>query len=197
MTRHPPVINPTLMVTYKEKTKMSDRIILPSVRLSFPSLFHKAEFQGTETKYEATFLIPKSNKKLIASINEKIADLLKANKSKMLAPDKLCLKDGDLSDYDGYSDHMSLKAANDKRPQVIDRRKNPVTEDDDLFYAGCYVTASCDLWFQNNAYGKRINANLYGVQFIADGEEFGRGASPDVSDDFDDLGDDEDDNDEL
>ena len=32
---------------------------LKNVRLSFPSLFHKAKFEGAETKYEATFLLDK------------------------------------------------------------------------------------------------------------------------------------------
>ena len=36
------------------------KIMLPNVRLSFPSLFHKAVFDGKETKFEATFLIDKN-----------------------------------------------------------------------------------------------------------------------------------------
>jgi len=32
------------------------------------------------------------------------------------------------------------------------------------------------LWAQNNQYGKRINAQLDGVQFVRDGDPFGDGA---------------------
>jgi hypothetical protein len=40
------------------------------------------------------------------------------------------------------------------------------------------------LWIQNNRYGKRCNANLIGVQFVADDEAFGEGRiNKDVVDD--------------
>ena len=45
------------------------KIKLNNVRLSFPSLFHKASFQGSEGKYEATFLLSKEeHKDVIAKI---------------------------------------------------------------------------------------------------------------------------------
>ena len=37
------------------------KMILKNVRLSFPSLFKKAEFDGVATKFEATFLVDKDN----------------------------------------------------------------------------------------------------------------------------------------
>ena len=80
---------------------------------------------------------------------------------------------------------------NNKRPMVIDRDKSPLTEDDNKIYAGCYVNAVIELWFQNNGFGKRVNANLLGVQFLKDGEPFGDNAGASV-DDFDAFGDDDD-----
>ena len=85
---------------------------------------------------------------------------------------------------------MSIKAANNKRPMVIDRDKSPLTEDDNKIYAGCYVNAVIELWFQNNGFGKRVNANLLGVQFLKDGEPFGDNAGA-SADDFDAFGDDD------
>lgn len=70
--------------------------------------------------------------------------------------------------------------------EAFNRDKTPVVEDDEVLYAGCYVNAIIDLWVQNNGFGKRVNANLYGIQFVKDGEQFGAGAV-DVFDDFDDL----------
>jgi hypothetical protein len=97
--------------------------------------------------------------------------------------DKLCMKDGDDSDYEGYAGTMSLKAANAKRPLVIDRDKTPLAESDNRPYSGCYVNAIIELWAQNNAYGKRINANLLAVQFYKDGQPFGdAGANASVND---------------
>ena len=162
------------------------KIKLSNVRLSFPSIFKRATFQGVEGKFEATFLLNKKTQadqieKLQAAIDKAIAE------AKIKVPeDKRCLKDGDESDYDGYEGNWSLKAANTKRPTIINRDKTPLVEDDEVIYAGCYVNAIIDFWVQNNKYGKRVNANLYGVQFFKDGEPFGMGPV-DVTDDFDDL----------
>jgi hypothetical protein len=164
-------------------------IKLNNVRLSFPSLFQKAQFNGEETKYEATFLLDKVKhadviKEIKSVIANKISFELKGAK---VPADKLCLRDGDEVEYDGYSGHMTLKASTKKRPLVLNKDKSPLTEEDGVVYSGCYVNAIIDLWTQNNNYGKRINATLLGVQFAADGEAFSSGGSSASVDDFDDL----------
>ena len=169
------------------------KVMLKNVRLSFPSVFHKANFNGQETKYEATMLIPKSDKKLIKKIQEEMK--LVQGKLKV-SSDKFCLKDGDDVEYEGFADHFSLKASNSKRPTVINRDREPITEDDDVIYGGCYVNAIVDFWAQNNNYGKRINANLLGVQFVKHGEPFGEGGTSAGANDFDDISDDFDDDDD-
>jgi hypothetical protein len=164
------------------------RFTLKNVRLSFPSVFKKSVYNGVEGKYEATFLVDKADEATKAKIDKAIEAAIKEAKIKVPS-DKRCMKDGDEVEYDGYAGMWSLKASTNKRPQVIDRDKSPLTEDDDRIYAGCYVNASVDIWIQNNQYGKRANANLYAVQFVKDGDPFGAG-SVDVSDDFEDLDDD-------
>lgn len=170
------------------------KIKLQNVRLSFPSIFRKAVFNGDETKFEATFLLDKEkHAEVIAQIKAAIAEKIKTDlKGAKLPADKLCLKDGDGIEYDGYAGCYSLKASNNKRPLVIDKDKTPLSEDDNRIYAGCYVNAIVELWAQNNNYGKRINANLLGVQFMADGEPFGDGGVSAGVDDFDAFGDDDD-----
>lgn len=160
------------------------KIKLQNVRLSFPSLFRKAVFSGEETKFEGTFLIDKVDQAdKIKEIEAAIAALCKEKlKGVSLKADKICLKDGDEIEYDGYAGHMSLKASNNKRPMVLDRDRSPLTEDDNRIYSGCYVNAVVELWAQDNTYGKRINGNLLGVQFLKDGEPFGDGVSASVDD---------------
>ena len=170
------------------------KIKLQNVRLSFPSLFRKAMFSGEETKFEGTFLLNKDGQaekiaEIEAAIEALIADKLKGAK---LKADKICLKDGDDIEYDGYAGHMSIKASNGKRPMVLDRDRTPLSEDDNRPYSGCYVNAVLELWAQDNQYGKRINANLLGVQFFKDGQPFGDGVSASASD-FEAFGDDDDD----
>lgn len=164
------------------------KIKLHNVRLSFPSLFRKAVFGGDETKYEGTFLL---DKKTHAEVIKKIETGIKAinadkHKGKSLAADKVCLKDGDTIDYDGYAGNMSIKASSTKRPMVIGTDRSPLTEDDGKPYAGCYVNAIVELWGQKNQFGERVNANLLAVQFAKDGEPFGDGVTASV-DDFDDI----------
>ena len=126
---------------------MSGKIKLSNVRLSFPSLFRKAQFQGEETKHEATFMLHKERdadkiEEIKRAIQAKIKDDLKGAK---IPSDKICLKDGDESGRDEYVGHYTIKAANNKRPKVIDRDKTPLTEDDGKPYSGCYVNAVIDL----------------------------------------------------
>ena len=162
-------------------------------RLSFPSLFQKSEFNGNVGKYEATILFPKSDTKTYDKVMALIEETKKASKLGKVASDKLFIKDGDEVEYDGYEGMWAVKGSNNKRPTIIDRDKSPLTEEDEKLYAGCYVNAILEPWGQNNNYGKRVNANLLGVQFVKDGEPFGDGGTKLDDDAFDDLGDDEDD----
>lgn len=120
-------------------------------------------------------------------------------------------KDGEV--YDGFGGMYCLSAGqseNKGRPMVIDRigvrndsEKDPdrsytqpnskgvmfpiLTARDGKPYGGCYVNVSLDVWVQDNKFGRRINCQLKGVQFLREGDAFGGGA-PASPDDFDDLG---------
>ena len=165
--------------------------MINNARLSFPSLFKKASFDGKEGKYEATLLFPKSDKKTYEAIKKAIDECKTSNKVKVGA-DKLFIKDGDDIEYDGYAGMWAVKASNHKRPTVIHRDRTPLQEEDEVVYAGCYVNAIVEPWAQNNQYGKRINANLLGIQFVADGEPFGDGGKVASADDFADIEDEDD-----
>lgn len=167
------------------------KIKLQNVRLSFPSLFQQAAFGGVSTgKYEATFILDKKeHAQVIGQIEAEIARIQKDDIKSKVASDKVCLKDGDDMGRTEYEGKMTIKASTKKRPLVIDREKSPITEDDNVVYAGCYVNAIVSLWGQNNQYGKRVNAQLDGVQFVRDGEPFGDGGIS--ADAFDAFGDDD------
>jgi len=164
------------------------KIKLNNVRRSFPSLFRKAVFSGEETKFEATFLLDKKkHADLIKQIEGEISAAVKekfAGKVKALPGDKIFMKDGDDFEYAGYAGHMSVKASSKSRPICVDRDRSSVTEEDNKFYAGCYVNGIIEIWVQDNSYGRRVNANLLGVQFYKDGEPFADGVKASV-DDFD------------
>ncbi len=150
------------------------KIKVARTRLSFPSLFRTAKFGEEDTgKYEATFVLDKvKHAKEIDQIKAAISALMTENKIKVPS-DKLCLKDGDESGRPEFEGAYTIKASTKKRPVVIGKDRAPITEDDNVIYAGCFVNAIMSLWFQNNQFGKRVNAQLDGVQFAADGEPFG------------------------
>lgn len=162
---------------------------LNNVRLSFPALFQHETFNGESTgKFGATFILDKKLHADVISeikrvINKGMADELKV---KSLPPDKLCLRDGDVTGRSEYVGAYIFRATTKKRPTVVDRDKTPLVEEDDKPYSGCYVNAIVDLWYQNNAFGKRVNGNLLGVQFYKDGDAFGTGPI-DVANKFDDY----------
>lgn len=169
------------------------RVVLKNVRLSFPSLFKKAVFNGKESdKYEATFLIKKDDPQL--EILKKAGEdfLLKEFGTKDKIPKSLkrtYLVDGDTKDYDGYEGMMAVKAGTRNRPTVIDRDKTPLVEEDEKIYAGCYVNASVSFWYSDHELGgKQLLCNLAGVQFYDHGEPFGAGGV-DATDDFDEIDD--------
>ena len=176
---------------------MSKKIMLKNVRLSFPSLFAKSEFEGQIGKFEGTFLVPKSDKKTYNAIKAAIDECQAEAKIKKIKEDCYFIKDGDEifeeKEYDGYEGHWAIKAGNTKRPLLINSDKSQLEESDGVLYAGCYVNAQISPWAMDNKFGKRINANLLGVQFVKDGDTFGDAVSA-SSDDFDDI---EDEDDEL
>ena len=151
-------------------------ILMKNVRVSFPHFWEKPVINGDEGKHGATFLLdPKAHAKLIKKIEKQVAGLCKErNKGKKLAAGKICLRDGDDSDRPEYAGLMTVSAnTKSTRPIVMNAKAQMVTDPEkDLIYGGCYVNAKINLWFQNNTFGKRVNATLLAVQFAADGEPF-------------------------
>ena len=155
---------------------------LNNVRIAFPSLFSRAVYEGKAGKYEATLLISKeSQQPLIEVVTEAIKAAVLESGIKV-HKDKYCLRDGDDTMYDYSQDCYSLKGSNNSAPIVINRDKTRLNESESsIIYGGCYVNAIVSFWVQNNAYGKRVNCNLLGVQFVADGESFNQSPSLDVN----------------
>jgi len=154
------------------------RIKMQNVRICFPSLFSTASFGGEDTgKYAATFILDKKeHAEIVNEIKAAMNKLAKEKfKGKLPPADKLCIKDGDDTERPEFEVAFTVKASTKKRPLVLDRDKRPLTEDDGTIYAGCYVNAIITLWAQDNSYGKRINAQLDGIQFCNNGEPLGAG----------------------
>src|SRR5690606_36094193 len=97
---------------------------------------------------------------------------------------RLCLINGNAKGHvAGYAGNWVINARSPTMPLVIDQNRQPLTQASGKPYSGCYVNASLAIWAQQNQHGRRINAQLRGVQFVRDGEPLA-GGSPASVDEF-------------
>lgn len=171
------------------------RLALKNVRLAFPAVFEAKTVNGEgEPAFSAVFLIEPDDPQIKAIdqaigavAKEKFGAKAEAILKAMRAADKTCLHDGDSkAEYAGFPGNMFVSARSKSRPLVLNADKSPLTAADGKPYAGCYVNASIELWAQDNSFGKRVNAQLRGVQFLRDGDAFAGGGAA-SEDEFDDV----------
>jgi len=178
-------------------------IQLKNVRTSFFNGFEASSYSADqEKKFSSHFLFERGSavhKAVQAELKrvaeEKWGAKAEATLKALVVQDKVCLRDGDKKvtaegeAVDGYEGALYVTASSKKRPTIVDRDQSPLTEADGRPYSGCYVNAIIDVWAQDNKFGKRINAQLMGVQFVADGESFGGGGKVASPTDFESLAD--------
>lgn len=174
-------------------------MIIKNARLAFPAIFSpKAVGDSPDAAYGCSLIldplsIPAIEKAVKEAAIAKWGVKGEATLASLKKTDKTCLHDGDgKSQYDGFAGNWFVATRAKLRPVVVDRDRTPLTEADGKPYGGCYVHADIEIWAQDNKFGKRINAQLKGLQFVKDGTSFGGGA-PGSADAFDDLAVEEDD----
>jgi ssDNA-binding protein len=179
------------------------KVQLAGVRIAFATLFDpKRGGDAEEKRFSAAFPIEpgSANAKLLEDAVQAVATEKWGKKAAAIVAElrktkKVCyvhdaLKGDDGETYDGFEGMHSVNAGQGEskgKPLVIDRDRTRLESKDGRPYSGCYVNALIDIWAQDNQYGKRINAQLKGVQFVKDGDAFGGGA-PAKPDEFEDLG---------
>lgn len=179
------------------QAKPIGRILLKNVRLAFPNLFEPTTVAGEgKPRYSACLLIPADHPQIAeiraaqgAIAKEKWHDKAATIVRGLDKQDKLALHDGDTkSNYDGFPGNFFINAAAQENaaPTVIDRDRSPLSARSGRPYAGCFVNASIELWAQDNSYGQRVNAQLRGIQFYADGDSFSAGRPADA-DEFEEV----------
>lgn len=188
---------------------VNKQVLIKNVRLSFPRLFEaEPSVPGGTPKFSAAFLIDpnsdtgKRNLSQIVSAIKEVCDEEwgKEEMYKTMKEGRVALTRGDDhvhqqtgEPYDGYPGMMVVKASSPqkRRPATVDRRRRPVTDEDQVFYGGCYVNAAITIYTVKGQEkgGNGVFASLEAVQFYADGEPFGAGPV-DPESVFDDEGDD-------
>ena len=172
----------------KEKAAApAGEVFLRDVRLSFADIFKPGKDQKNDKgeivpgKFKSNFLMEKGtpatdkNLKAIKAVAAKVKQEKWGDNQPKLKPEKVCLRDGDGEDWDGYEGVFYLSANNTRQPTLsgLNPKGPAVKESDGLLYSGCRVNAIVRLWAQDNQHGKRLNASLEAIQFFQHGEPFG------------------------
>lgn len=186
---------------------MSKKVMLRNVRLSYEHIFKASSFDDSqEPKYSATLIIPKDHpdvaalKKALKEAGEESFGAV-FNGAGWPKGYTCALRDADKDTNDAgetlaernpeYKGCYTITPNSTRRPVVLGRRKEALTEADGVIYSGCYVNVSMTAaGFEFGKMKKGVKCYLNGVQFVKHGERFGS----DATDDFDSLdGDDDDD----
>lgn len=170
------------------------KVVLGMHRISYVHLKEPTKFEdGSEPKYDATFLIPKDHAD-VAKINRAIRAAYDANKESLfkglpLTSTKMWnpLRDGDewLEEHPEaleYEGMYFLKAASKSQPAVFDADKNDIFDLDEV-YSGCYARGVI-VCFPFNNKSKGHGFYLNSLMKMEDGERLGGFAAN--ADDYDD-----------
>lgn len=156
----------------------------------------------TGYSYKCNYLISKSTeagKKLILDIKDAMRQARDARwppqdgVPKKFKADRMCLRDGDEEDWEGYAGHMYLsgnrkvKGPTTPNPMALigpRKVKDPATgevkfprlkESDGLLYSGCKVNSVVRIYGYDGKgkFPDRINCSIEGIQFVEHGTPFG------------------------
>lgn len=179
---------------------MGVKIKIKDVRLSFPTLFTPKAQVGDDgkpgtPKYSCSGLFPREHaatKAISDAIKEVAKEKWPTTWEKILGglkgQDRLCLHNGDYKEYGGYAGNLYVGTSSTALPDCrdIDGSRLNASQAGRL-YGGCYVDMVISIWPQDHVkYGKRVNAEILGVQFRRDGDAFRAGEAA-KDEDFEDL----------
>lgn len=156
------------------------KIIFGPCRLSYAHLFSKYAPEGSdnaEGKYQTNVLIPKSEKETVKAIREAIETARQAgivSKWGGKEPKKLAmpLNDGDEKDDDLYADSFYVNAKCSTRPGIIDRNKQPITDEEDI-YSGVWAIVSVTFYPYDTNGNRGVACGLNNVMKYKDDDRLG------------------------
>ena len=172
----------------------STKVVTGVVRLSYEHVWEPASVNGSNPKYSVSLIIPKSDTKTIAAINQAIDNAIRDGAAKFggkIPPKgalKLPLRDGDTEREDeAYRDAYFINANSTTAPQIVDRSVQPILDRSEV-YSGCYARVSINFYAFNSNGNRGIACGLGNIQKVRDGEPLGgkMSAADDFATDLDD-----------
>ncbi len=180
----------------------SIKISTGKVRLSYANVWEPKPDQSGREKFSVSLIIPKGSA-TEAKIKQAIKALREDPEAKQVwggktAGIRIPLRDGDV-DREGdpaYENMMFLNANSPAShpPRIVDKNKNEILDHSEV-YSGCYAQAVITLFAYNSNGNKGIGVGLGGIRKLSDGEPLTSALVTDT--DFEDLGDDEEDEDDI
>ena len=158
------------------------KVVFGPCRLSYTHVFEKYSPDGAgEGKYMTNILIPKSEKKTIEAINEAInaaknAAIVSKWGGKEPKKLELPLRDGDDKEDEVYADNYYLNAKSNTRPGIIDRKKVPVVDEEEI-YSGVWAIMSVTFYGYDVNGNKGIACGLNNIMKFKDDDHLGGRAS--------------------
>lgn len=177
------------------------KVVFGPCRLSYTHLFEPYKRDNDDKnkgKYQTNVLIPKSEKKTVAAIQQAIEYAKKAGVAAKWGgnePKKLDmpLRDGDLDkDDEVYEGMYYVNAKCTERPGIVDVRKNIITDEEDV-YSGMWAIVSVTFFPYDKSGNKGVACGLNNVMKTKDDAHLG--GRMDAQTEFKDIdyGDDDDD----
>ena len=168
------------------------KVVFGPCRLSFTHVFNKYSPNGEgDGKYMTNVLIPKSEKKTIKALEQAIEAAKKAgvvSKWGGKEPKKLDmpLRDGEDKEDDVYQDHFYINAKCNTRPGVVDKNKNPVVDEEEM-YSGVWAFVSVTFYAYDVSGNRGVACGLNNLMKFKDDDHLGGRVSADS--DFADIDD--------
>lgn len=157
---------------------MTESIITPKARVSFPNVFTpNAMNPGDTPKYSISLLFNKGEdlSKLKALIKSAVQEKWGDKPPKGLR--NPILDQGD-REYDGYEEGaFFIRASSKRQPGLINQRKERIIDEEE-FYPGCYCVAQINAYAYDMAGNRGVAFGLNNIMKVAEGEPLGGRSKP-------------------
>ena len=169
----------------------------PETRLSYAHIWEPKAINDSDPKYSVSLIIPKTDTKTVAAIQNAIKAAYDEGLSKLkgngktapaLSAIKQPLRDGDAErpDDEAYAGCYFMNASSKNQRQIVDKQVQPILDQSEV-YSGCYGRVSVNFYAFNSNGNKGIACGLGNIQKIRDGERLGGGPTS-ATEDFEAYG---------
>jgi hypothetical protein len=168
-------------VIYSDGTMRIDNVRGSYVHADKPYKGKAKRDDGGEApaKYSIVGIMPKdTHEEAYKACCDFIKKILADNKDAKVGKKDWFVRDGDDSAKDEYENAWTVNASEQRKPKCRDRAGELVDDPEDIrekFQSGYWFNILIRPWFQDNDYGKKVNAGFTAIQFVKKDKTFGMG----------------------